>query len=198
MSRRRVLLMSSTTTEIAGLIHHFPLSDNGNLYDIIGPGIITSQSNRVTWDTTENKYLFNSNSGIAAIISGLNLGIVNGSAIDNLTIFCRIKPTQYIGSYLIALSNGGIDIATTNIVSNSVAILENSIGSRAYSYYGTGKTSYINGISSGNSAPGIGNATNNGILNIGSTGTNNRAYFFLWDIRIYNRVLTDVEIKNLG
>ena len=206
MSRRRALLgiEEQVTPQLPVPIHHFPLDQANGLNDIVGSGVLTPVSNRVTWNNTENKYVFSmpTASLIAANITNLAWGVVNGQPLNNLSFCFDIK----INSFMTP-TNWGIQIFTSG---NIELVLSQGASSGVWYFpimqnlkyiatweNGTLKV-YFNGILIFNGIIGNANGVLNNQLNVGGSSSSSGGTFFMWNLKIFNKVLTDNEIDVLN
>jgi len=203
MSRRLLLgIEEQVTPQLPVPIHHFPLDQANGLNDIVGSGVITPVSNRITWKGSENKYLFTLPfSNLAANITNLAWGVINNQPLNNLSLCFDIK----IQSFLQPGVNWGIQLLTSGNIEMSVSQFSNewywqtNKPLRYINIYNNGNWKvYFNGILIYNGFRGNASGVLNNQLNVGGPSSSSGGDFYMWNLKIFNKVLTDNEIDVLN
>jgi hypothetical protein len=194
-----------TTIITSSLIHHFPLSNNGELSDIVGSATVSPQGNRFTWSSTNNMYrAINSKDQKSAIIQGLNLGMEVGQKVNNVSLIATIKAIAYNYSQITILTNNGYgNNLVTGISYDASLPLHIPVGQTkkiALTFDGIYKRTYLDAVLVETVAVSTNLVTtdSNSFFNIGySVWSQGNGEFCIKDLMFFNKVLTDEEIQNL-
>lgn len=185
------------------LIHHFPLTYNGGLSDIIGNGLITPQADRFSWDHENNMYKTSSviNSP-CAVISGLNLGMIIGEKPNNISFEMTIKTLMFKYNNLNIMDNlSTLGFVISKNLSSPPAIPVGKTSKFVVTYNGEYRKYYIDGIFVQDTLI-LDKTTitpsNNETINIGhSVFYEGNGEFCIKDIKIYDKTLTNEEVQSL-
>ena len=176
-------------------IHHFPLASNGDLFDAVGGGVIAPNGN-FAWDATEQKYkAILQQNVVTAYINSLNLKQIVGTKANNLTVSFNLKVIIFQPDWTSVIESQGNSIG---IALNNALVQIGQTATIANTYDGANSRMYTNGVLTETAVKSNISGTDNVQLMIGrspySTGS---GQFYIWNIRFFDKVLTQDEINSL-
>ena len=197
MKRRRVLLGIEGNTPPQELvpIHRFPLAYNGDLFDAVGGGVIVPNGN-FAWDAIERKYKATlQQSVVTAYINNLSLGQVAGLRANNLTMSFNLQVIAFQPDWTSVIESQGNSISAAF---NNAQVQAGQVSTIVNTYDGANSKTYVDGVLSETVVKANTTFADNLQLIIGrspySTGS---GQFYIWNIRFFDKVLTQDEINNL-